>query len=101
MSGDAQLDLQDVHLGRPTHWPPSQAMGEANVAGHARLTGRHVGIHRVVFRTRDSGHVEIADVDPGSTFEVREQGGPIKVASSLTREDERDHTATRESGPNG
>jgi hypothetical protein len=84
MSGDARLDVQDVHLGRPTHWSPSRAMGEANVAGNARLTGRHVGIHRVVFRTRDSGQVEITDADQGSTFEVRQQGGPVKLATSST-----------------
>jgi hypothetical protein len=79
MSGDAHLDVQDVHLGRPTHWSPSQAMGEANVAGNARLTGRNLSVHRVVFRTRDSGQVELTGVDQASMFEVREEGGPVNV----------------------
>jgi hypothetical protein len=88
MSGDAQLDLQDLHLGRPTHWSPSRAMGEANVAGNARLTGRNVGVHRVVFRTRENGQVEITDVDQGSTFEAREEGGPVKLATGSPPDNE-------------
>ena len=39
-------------------------------------------------RTRENGKVEITDVDQGSTFEARQQGGPVELAIRPTPDNE-------------
>jgi hypothetical protein len=62
LGGEARLDLQHVHLGRPLAWQGGNEMGEANVTGSARLTGRDVSVRNVRFRTEENGTVDLRNV---------------------------------------
>jgi hypothetical protein len=80
LTGEAQLDLRDVHLGRPSRWPGEREIGEATVKDEARLTGEHVSVRNVRFRTTGAGRVELDDVRRLGTIEVRQEGGSVRIA---------------------
>ena len=57
LSGQAQMEIRGVHLGRPLNWQDEGAIGEANVADEAALIGYDVSVRNVRFRTEGSGRV--------------------------------------------
>jgi hypothetical protein len=80
MSNAAVMHLEHVHLGRPLTWQDDKAMGEANVAGSARLVARDVSVRNVVFHTRDQGEVTVAEMTNHGVVVVREDGGPVRLS---------------------
>jgi hypothetical protein len=79
MSGDADMFIENVHLGRPLNWESVKAMGEVNVAGHATLNGKNVNINRVVLSTRDKGQIDLHGVTEEGQIVLRQEGGSIRV----------------------
>jgi hypothetical protein len=80
LGGDAHLEVQDVHLGRPLAWQGEQELGEATVQGNAQLTGRNLSVRNVRFRTEGAGRVDLRDVQRHGKIEVREDGGSVSVS---------------------
>lgn len=80
LSGDAQMDVRHVHLGRPLTWQDEGSMGEANVTGEATLVGHNISVSNVRFRTEDSGTVDLHNVERHGQVQVREDGGRIQIA---------------------
>jgi hypothetical protein len=79
LSGNAQMQLQNVHLGRPLAWKSEASLGEANVAGTARLTGDNLSVRNVRFRTRDDGQVTLTNVRQHGTVEQQIDGGGVQI----------------------
>ena len=79
MSGAAVLEVHNVHFGRPLSWQDSSEIGEATIAGTARLTGREVSIRNVRFHTKDNGKVVLEKVVERGTIERRSEGGTIEI----------------------
>ena len=85
LSGNAQMDVRHVHLGRPLTWQDAGSMGEANVTGKATLVGHDVSIRNVRFRTEDGGTVVLRNVERHGQVEVREDGGRIQIDGAEIR----------------
>jgi hypothetical protein len=79
LSGTAEMNLRNVHLGRPITWTSDGAVGEANVTDNAKLTGHNVSIRGVRFHTRDTGRVSIEGIDKKGNVEIREEGGEVQL----------------------
>ncbi len=79
LSGNAQMDVRHVHLGRPLTWQDEGSMGEANVTGEAMLVGHDVSVRNVRFRTEDNGTVDLRNVERRGRIEAREDGGRIQI----------------------
>jgi len=79
MSGNAQMDVRHVHLGRPLSWQDEGSMGEANVTGEAAFVGHDISVRNVRFRTEDNGTVDLRNVERHGRIEVREDGGRIQI----------------------
>jgi hypothetical protein len=79
LSGNAQMNLHHVHLGRPLAWQDEGSMGEANVTGKATLVGHDISVRNVRFRTEGSGTVVLRDIDRHGRIVVREDGGRIRI----------------------
>ena len=73
------MQLERVHLGRPTTWTDRRALGEANVSDEATLIGSNVSINRVVLHTRDEGRIELEVVKELGPIIERREGGPIEI----------------------
>ena len=82
LTGDAELEVQNVHMGRPLTWQEENNIGEANVKDNARLVGRGISIKNVRFRTEGSGQVDLQDIEQLGTLETKEEGGKIRVSES-------------------
>ncbi len=80
LTGDAELQVQNVHMGRPLTWQQENNIGEANVKDNAKLIGRGVSIKNVRFRTEGSGQVDLQDVQQHGTLETKAEGGKIRVS---------------------
>jgi hypothetical protein len=79
LSGNAQMDVRRVHLGRPLSWQDEGSMGEANVTGEATLVGQDISVRNVRFRTEDNGSVVLRNIERHGQIEVREDGGRIQI----------------------
>jgi len=79
LSGNAQMEVHHVHLGRPPAWPDENSIGEATIAGNARLSGSDVTVRNVRFHTRENGRVTLRRVQRLGKLESREEGGPITI----------------------
>jgi hypothetical protein len=79
LSGDAELEIHNVHLGRPLAWRAEKSIGEATIGDDALLTGSNVSVRNVRFCTRDCGRVELTRVERLGLIEKREEGGPIQI----------------------
>lgn len=77
LSGGAQMDLENVHLG--TTGTDGRTRGEVNVEDTARLSGRNVSINRVVFRTEASGSIQLDAVEKRGEVTVHAEGGPVEL----------------------
>ncbi len=73
LSGNAQMGVRHVHLGRLLTWQDEGSMREANVTGEAALVGHDISIRNVRFRTEDSGTVVLRNIERhgGSKFEKK------------------------------
>jgi len=87
LSHDAQLDVENVHLGSTS--PKGKVRGEANVEGSARMTGRNVSVDRVVFHTRAQGSVRIDGVRELGGVTIRADGGPVELRSEVRPQSQR------------
>ena len=79
LSGTAEMNLQNIHLGRPITWTSDGAVGEANITDNSKLTGHNVSIRDVRFHTRDKGQVSIKGIDKKGKVEVRKEGGDVEL----------------------
>ncbi len=79
LSGDATMEVHNVHLGRPLTWKEENNIGEANVTGKARLYGSNISVKNVRFRTEDNGQIELNNVARYGRLEVKADGGPVTV----------------------
>jgi hypothetical protein len=85
LSGAAVMEIHDIHLGRPLTWQDDGELGEATVAGTARLAGRDVSARNVRFHTREQGQVDLQRVVRRGKIERREEGGPVRVEEAVKR----------------
>jgi hypothetical protein len=79
LSGDAEMEIHHVHMGRPLTWQAEKSVGEATIADNALLTGSDVSVRNVRFRTTDDGRVELTGVQQHGELEEREEGGKIVI----------------------
>jgi hypothetical protein len=79
LSGDAEMEVRNVHLGRPLTWREETSIGEANVTEGAVLAGRDISVKNVRFRTEGSGKVDLQNVDRHGKLEIKQEGGSIEV----------------------
>jgi hypothetical protein len=86
LGGDAQLELENVHLGRPLAWKGENEIGEAMVKGNAQLIGDHLSVRNVRFRTEDTGQVALENVHRHGKIETRQVGGSISISDSNSHE---------------
>ena len=82
LSGNAEMDVRHVHLGRPLAWRDEKSIGEATIAGDARLTGGEISVRNVRFRTAENGRVVLTGVERHGRLEKRADGGPIRIEES-------------------
>jgi hypothetical protein len=87
LSGDARMEVQNVHMGRPLTWQGDGNIGEANVADEAILTGHDVSVRNVRFRTTEQGRVSLTRVEQHGELETRKEGGAIDI-DKVTRQGE-------------
>lgn len=87
LGGDAQLEVKNVHLGRPLAWKGENEIGEATVKGNARLTGDHLSVRNVRFRTEEAGQVDLKGVQRYGKIEAREEGGAITISETSDQQD--------------
>jgi hypothetical protein len=92
LSGNAQMNIRHVHLGRPLTWQDEGSMGEANVTGEAALVGDDISVRKVRFRSEENGTVVLRNVVRHGRVEVREDGGTIQI-------DDLDKTGSRPNKP--
>ncbi len=86
LGGEARLELENVHLGRPLAWQGENEIGEATIKGNARLIGSHLSVRNVRFRTEDTGQVALENVQRHGKIETREDGGSISISDSNSQE---------------
>ena len=82
LSGDAAMQVQHVHMGRPLTWQNESTIGEANVKANAKLTGSDISIKNVRFRTEDRGEVDLQEVEKHGKLETQQEGGRIHVSEA-------------------
>jgi hypothetical protein len=81
LGGEARLELQNVHLGRPLAWNSGNEIGEATVEGDAHLTGERLSVRNVRFRSVEQGRVDLKDVQRYDEIELRREGGSIRISA--------------------
>jgi hypothetical protein len=79
LSGSAEMEIQNVHMGRPLSWQEEGSIGEATVADNARLTGTNVTMRDVRLNTTDHGSVTLRQVERHGKLQSREGGGRILI----------------------
>jgi hypothetical protein len=84
LSDSAQMQVHNVHLGRPLTWQEENSIGEATIAGNAQLTGSNITVKNVRFHTKDQGRVELSHVEKTGKLEKLEKGGPIQIQGKET-----------------
>jgi hypothetical protein len=81
LSGNARMEVRNVHMGRPLEWKSESSIGEATIADSAILTGGNITTRDVRFRTEDSGQVKLTAVTRHGQLIEQVKGGPISVLS--------------------
>lgn len=84
VSGDARLEVEHVHLGRPLTWQSDNELGEATVAGEAQLLGSDISINNVRFRTQDAGAIRLTKTTDYGLIEEDAEGGSIQITPATT-----------------
>ncbi len=79
LSGNAEMEVHNVHLGRPLTWREENSIGEATIADNAKLIGDDITVKNVRFHTTDHGRVSLTGVERFGKMESRESGGPIHL----------------------
>ena len=79
LSGNAQMEIHNVHMGRPLTWREENSIGEATIAGNASLTGSDITVKNVRFHTKDEGSIRLTGVERRGKLEQREGGGEILI----------------------
>ncbi len=79
LSGQARMEVRNVHLGRPLTWQTEESIGEANVTGAAVFTGSEVSIRDVRLRTEGNGRVRIQGFERHGRLERSAEGGSIEL----------------------
>jgi hypothetical protein len=82
LSGNAEMDVQHVHMGRPLTWRNTRSMGEATIADNATLSGSDISVSNVRFRTEGQGRVKLTRVESHGRLEKQADGGEISVQLS-------------------
>jgi hypothetical protein len=77
MSSNANLHLENVHLGRPIQWGPANEIGEVNLQGDSRRTGKNCTAKNVSFHTKDQASVNIELTE--TTGKIESDGERIEI----------------------
>lgn len=99
LSGDAQMEVHHVHMGRPLTWTEENNIGEATVADDAKLIGSHLSVKNVRFRTRGRGQVQLSDVESHGRLEKRAEGGEILIETNDSQIESANEQAFRKWSP--
>ena len=82
LSGNAEMEIHNVHMGRPLKWRNGSSIGEATIADNARLTGSDLTVRDVWFRTKGNGQVILTKVKQHGRLKAQADGGPIQIKES-------------------
>ena len=79
LSGEAEMEVRHVHMGRPLSWQSEANIGEATIADEAQLTGHDITVRNVRFRTTGRGKVSLTKVEQHEQLQTQEEGGEIVI----------------------
>lgn len=80
LSGNAYLELKNVHLGRPLNWRgESSEMGEINAVDNAVLMAENVTMRNLLLHAKDRAHMTFKAARTYGRIDTRKEGGVIEI----------------------
>jgi hypothetical protein len=80
LHGAAEMEIENVFLGRPLDRPSDGTIGEATVRDDAKLTGRNVVARDMRFHTKGEGTILIEGLEKVGKIETRQEGGKATLS---------------------
>lgn len=85
---EAQLELEDVRLGRPLDWIDDGTTGEFHMRNKAMATGKNIELARLVLHTSDEGQIRFENVTAnGGPQKLKQEGGEIDLGGFSVQAD--------------